>query len=189
MLGALGAFSGCNGCGADKPYTPFGVASTLSSATAELPPPAVPDAGLSPTPAPSVSSGFAVRKAELVPGAPRAWQGANLSLITPAALGFAQVLPADYDGDGKTDAIAWLVPDKTEKDTPPGELWYFPNGAPPRKLSGLPGFVPSSPDCPLTATLNQTGPHSATLDVTATCQSALIARSPCLLYTSPSPRD
>ncbi len=176
FAGALCGISACNGCGSDKPYTPFGVASTLPSPTTEAAPPAVPDPGV--TPAPSVSSGFAARKAELVPGAPRAWQGAGLSLISPAERGFAQVLPADYDGDGKPDAIAWLVPDKDAKNGPPGELWYFPNGAPGRKLSALPGFVPSSADCPLTVTLNQTGPRSATLDATAACTAPLIARSP-----------
>jgi hypothetical protein len=184
---ALCGISACNGCGSDKPYTPFGVASALPSASAEPPAVATLDPN-APPPAPSSSSGFAARKAELVPGAPRAWQGGGLSLISPEARGFAQVLPADFDGDQKPDAIAWLVPDKTAKNAPPGELWYFPNGAPGRKLSALPGFVPSSPDCPLTVTLAQTGPHSATLDALATCQATLIARSPtrALVVVSPN---
>ena len=187
LAGLLCGVSACNGCGSDKPYTPFGVASTLPVPSAE-PPPVAPADSASAAPAPSVQSGFAARKAELVPGAPRAWQGAGLSLTAPEARGFSQVLPADFDGDQKPDAIAWLVPDKTARDAPPGELWYFPNDAPGRKLSALPGFVPSSPDCPLTIVLNQTGPHSATLDATATCQGALIARSPtrALIVVSPS---
>jgi hypothetical protein len=178
LASALCGFSGCNGCGSDKPYTPFGVASTQPPASVEPPLNAALDAGPSPTPAASASSGFAARKAELVPGAPRAWQGSGLSLISPEERGFAQVLPADFDGDQKPDAIAWLVPDATAKNAPPGELWYFPNGAPPRKLSALPGFVPNGPDCPLSVTLSQTGPHSATLDAIATCKSTLIARAP-----------
>jgi hypothetical protein len=184
--GALSGFSACNGCGSEKPYTPFGVASTLPSATSEAAPPAIPDPGAAPTP--SVPAGFAARKAELVPGAPRAWQGANLSLISIEERGFAQVLPADFDGDQKTDAIAWLVPDATAKNAPPGELWYFPNGAPGRMLLALPGFVPNSPDCPLTVALTQTGPHSATLDASAVCRTGLIARSPtrALVVVSPN---
>ncbi len=130
------------------------------------------------TPASGTANGFAPRKAELVPGAPRNWQGASLSLISPEGRGFEQVLPGDFDGDQKPDAIAWLVSDRTAKGAPPGELWYFPNGAPGRQLSALPGFIPNSPDCPLTVTLSQTGPHSATLDATAACQGTLIARAP-----------
>jgi hypothetical protein len=185
LFAALGGFSACNGCGSEKPYTPFGVASALPSAALEAPPAA---SDSSAAPAASASSGFAVRRAELVPGAPRQWQGDNLSLITPAERGFSQVLTADFDGDQKPDAIAWLVPDKTAKNAAPGELWYFPNGAPPRELSALPDFVPNSPDCPLSVLLNQTGPHSATLDATATCKSQLIARSPtrAIVVVSPS---
>jgi hypothetical protein len=186
LSGALCGFSGCNGCGSEKPYTPFGVASAAPSASAEP----LASAALDPSAAPanSANSGFAPRKAELVPGAPRAWQGSGLSLISPEERAFAQVLPADFDGDQKPDAIAWLVPDRTAKDAPPGELWYFPNGAPGRKLSALPGFIPNSPDCPLSVTLSQTGPHSATLDATATCQGTLIARAPTrgIVVVSPS---
>jgi hypothetical protein len=177
LSGVLFGISACNGCGSDKPYTPFGVASALP---APQPPEPVASVAAAPNgaPAPSASSGFAVRKAELVPGAPRTWQGAGLSLIAPDARAFAQVLSADFDGDQKLDAIAWLVPEPGAKDAPPGELWFFPNGAAARKLTALPGFVPSGPECTLSATLGQTGPHSATLDATATCQAALIARSP-----------
>ncbi|HEY4106143.1 MAG TPA: hypothetical protein VGM44_19725, partial [Polyangiaceae bacterium] len=182
---ALGGFSACNGCGSDKPYTPFGVASALPSAVANAPPA---ESDSSAAPASSASSGFAVRRAELVPGAPRQWQGSNLSLICPAERGFAQVLPADFDGDQKMDAIAWLVPDASAKNAAPGELWYFPNGAPPKELGALPGFVPNSPDCPLTVLLNQTGPRSATLDVAASCKAPLIPRSPtrAIVVVSPS---
>ena len=182
---ALGAFSGCSGCGSDKPYTPFGVASSLPVEPSAAPAFA-PDAGVAPVA--SAAPGFASRRADLVPGAPKTWSGADQNLSAPEARAFAQVLAADFDGDQKPDAIAWLVPDKTAKNAPPGELWYFPNGAAPRKLTPLPGFVPSSPDCPLTVQLAQTGPHSATLDVTATCNTPLIARSPtrAIVVASPS---
>ena len=184
-LGALAALacgvSACDGCGSQKPYTPFGVASALPSAEPVLA--ALPELGV----APVASSGFAVRKAELVPAAAEAWQGSGLSLNAPSARRFAQVLPGDFDDDQKLDALGWLVPAPGEKNAPPGELWYFPNGAAARKLSALPGFVPSSPDCALNVTLTQTGPHSATLDALAICKS-LIARAPtrALLVVSPS---
>ena len=184
-LGALAALtcgvSACDGCGSQKPYTPFGVASALPSA--EPVPAPLPEPGV----APAASTGFAARKAELVPATPEAWQGSGLSLKAPQGRRFAQVLPGDFDDDQKLDALTWLVPAPGEKNAPPGELWYFPNGAAARKLSALPGFVPSSPDCALNVTLTQTGPHSATLDALANC-ATLIARAPtrALLVVSPS---
>ncbi|HEY3253166.1 MAG TPA: hypothetical protein VGJ91_04425 [Polyangiaceae bacterium] len=146
-----------------------------ASSVAELPPAA------------ATASGFAARKAELVPDAPEKWQGSELNLSAPAGRRFAQVLAGDFDGDQKPEALAWLVPAPQEKNAPPGELWYFPNDAPARSIAALPGFVPSSADCTLSSALTQTGPHSATLDVTASCNAPLIARAPsrALLVVSP----
>jgi hypothetical protein len=178
------AFSGCDGCGASKPYTPFGVASSPSH---EAPPLALSVA--EPSPATTASAtGFAVRKAELVPGGLETWQGSDLNLKAPAGRRFAQVLASDFDGDQKTEALAWLIPAPKEKDAPPGELWYFPNDAPAHSIAALPGFVPSSADCTLSSTLTQTGAHSATVDVRANCNTPLIARAPsrALLVVSPS---
>jgi len=186
MVGALlsgcWALAGCDSCSSNKPYTPFGVASSLP----RVEPPA--SSLAEPTPAPAGSTGFAVRKAELVPDSAESWQGSDLKLSAPPGRRFAQVLPTDFDGDQKPEALAWLVPGPKEKNAPPGELWYFPNDAPARSISALPGFVPSSPDCALTTTLTQTGSHSATLDVTANCNTPLIARAPsrALLVVSPN---
>jgi len=181
LWGLSWALSGCDGCGSNKPYTPFGVASSLPRV--EPSPQAVPVLA-----SPPPSAGFAARKAELVPGAPEKWQGSDLNLSAPAGRRFAQVLATDFDGDQKPEALAWLVPAPMEKDAAPGELWYFPNGAPARSITALPGFVPSSADCSLTSTLTQTGSRSATLDVTASCNTPLIARAPsrALLVVSPS---
>ncbi|HEX2670108.1 MAG TPA: hypothetical protein VHM25_04510, partial [Polyangiaceae bacterium] len=183
LLSASGLLAGCDSCGSNKPYTPFGVASSLPRV--EPPPTSAPT---DPVPAPPASAGFAVRKAELVPGAPAGWQGSDLNLSAPEGRRFAQVLPTDFDGDQKPEALAWLVPAPKEQNAAPGELWYFPNGAAARLIAPLPGFVPSSADCALTTTLTQTGPHSATLDVAANCTPPLVARSPsrALLVVSPN---
>jgi hypothetical protein len=182
LASSLFGAAACNGCGSEKPYTPFGVASSLPSA--EVAPSVAPEVAVAPAPA----AGFASHKAELVPGALSTWQGPGLDLKAPDARRFAQVLPGDFDGDQKPDAVAWLVPAPHEKNAPPGELWYFPNGAAPRKLCALPGFVPSGPDCTLSPTLTQTGSRSATLDVSATCKASLIARAPtrAIVVVSPS---
>ncbi|MEO7032189.1 MAG: hypothetical protein ABI548_00080 [Polyangiaceae bacterium] len=179
---ALCGVSACNGCGSEKPYTPFGVASSLPSANV------APSAAPAPTIAVAAPMGFPRRRAELVPGAPAAWQGSGLDLQAPPSRRFAQVLPADFDDDQKPDAIAWLVPDPHDKTAPPGELWYFGNGATPKKLAGLPGFVPTGPDCTLSPTLTQTSVHSATLDVSSTCKMPLISRAPARALLVVSPR-
>ena len=183
LWGLSWALPGCEGCGSSKPYTPFGVASSLPRVE-----PALSTAEVAPPPVAPAPTGFAIRKAELVPGAPEVWQGSDLNLSAPKGRRFAQVLTADFDGDQKPEALAWLVPAPKEKDAAPGELWYFPNGAPARSIALLPGFVPSSADCTLNSTLTQTGSHSATLDVTASCNTSLIARAPsrALLVVSPS---
>jgi hypothetical protein len=189
LLGLCAGLSACDGCGSQKPYTPFGVASGVPGAPSvhdgNEAPGSAPDPG---TAAPASSVGFAVRKAELVPGVALTWTGPDLDLKAPEKRRFVQVLPSDFDGDAKLDALAWLAPTPADKNAPPGELWYFPNGAPSRMLSALPGFVPSSADCTLATTLSQTGPHSATLDVTATCTGQLISRAPvrALVVVSPS---
>jgi len=185
LWGASWVLSGCDGCGASKPYTPFGVASSLPRVE---PPAALPVPEPSAAATPAAAEGFAARKAELVPGLPETWQGSDLNLKAPSGRRFAQVLASDFDGDQKPEALAWLVPAPKEKDAPPGELWYFPNGAPARSVAAQPGFVPSSADCTLSSTLTQTGSHSATLDVSANCNAKLIARAPsrALLVVSPS---
>jgi len=182
-LGFSCALSGCDGCGSSKPYTPFGVASSLPSVE-----PPLSRSAPEPSPPPTASAGFAARKAELVPGASETWQGSDLNLTAPAGRRFAQVLATDFDDDQKPEALAWLVPAPKEQNAAPGELWYFPNGAPARSIAALPGFVPSSADCTLSSTLTQTGAHSATLDVTARCNMPLIARAPsrALMVVSPN---
>ena len=194
LLGLLGlaggaSVSACDSCGSQKPYTPFGVASSTPSASNGASEAATKDSSAEPGSAQAGAVGFAVRKAELVPGdAAQVWSGSDLNLKAPEARRFIQVLPADFDGDSKPDALAWLVPLSTDPSAAPGELWYFEDGGAGRKLSALPGFVPSSADCKLTIALEQTGPRSATLDASATCSGQLIARAPlrALVVVSPS---
>ncbi|HEY2408608.1 MAG TPA: hypothetical protein VGI10_21530 [Polyangiaceae bacterium] len=180
----LALTSGCNSCGADKPYTPFGVASSLPVESANTA-----RASAAPSsPAPIGSNGFSTRKSLLAPAASKHFALADGAIDAPAGFSFAQVLPAEYETSGKPGALAWLVRDTdAPKDAPPGELWYFPNGRPAARLLALPGFVPSGPDCTLEPVLAQTGAHSATLDITAHCKMPLIARSPERSLTVVSP--
>jgi hypothetical protein len=164
---------GCK-CSSEKPYTPFGVASALPEAAA----PASPSASAAPT---SSAPGFAPRKAELAPGGVRTWNLGGRSIEAPASRRFDQAIVSDFDGDGENEIVAWLLADPNapaSKPIAPAELWLFPTGADSRVLLPLPTFVPTGPGCKLTTRLEQTGPHSVTLDVSARCEARLIPRSP-----------
>jgi len=187
LIGLGFGLSACNGCSGDKPYTPFGVASTLPPTAVEPPPSVTSEA--SAAPASTAPAGFARRPAELLPGAPRTAQNGDQTLTAPDARAFAQMVRADFDGDQKPDALAWLTPAPGAKDAPPGELWYFGGSKPPQKLLALPSFVPSGPDCTVGISLAQTGPHSASLDAEAVCKTALISRTPQRALVVVSPAD
>lgn len=172
LLALCLAASGCRGCGDDKPYTPFGVTSALPQA---LPPPSS-----SVAPAPSAAaSARPAEKALLAPLNSKRWQLEGSELAAPEGFVFQQALRADFDGDGSVEVVAWLTADPKEAGvTPPGELWLFPSAGEARRIAGLPGFVPTGPNCALTTTLNRTGPRTLTFDTRSECSGMLIARSP-----------
>jgi hypothetical protein len=170
-LGALAlAVSGCK-CGDDKPYTPFGVESAL------------PDSGSPPGPAAAGSAavtdaGSLVEKSLLAPPGAKRWALGGRELAAPDGFVFEQGVSADLDGDGAPDAVAWLLSDADAGAAVGGEAWFFPANAPARRLTGLPGFVPTMPTCKLVTALTRSGPHTVSLDVRAECQGAVIQRSP-----------
>jgi hypothetical protein len=173
---ALLANAGCDSCGRDKPYTPFGVASSVPMAASGEAPPAAPSgSALAPE-----KSGFAVQKALVAPAnAAQRWQLEGFDLRAPQGRAFAQAVLFDADGDGQRDALAWTVPAANAgQAASAGELWSFPSGKDAVKVLSLPGFVPTGPGCQLEVTLSQTGPRTATLEASAACQVAMIARSP-----------
>lgn len=173
---AAGHLPACK-CSSEKPYTPFGVASSLPE-TAPKPPPS---ASVS-APAPSSSAPrFAPRKAELAPGGVSTWNLGGRRIEAPEGRRFEQAIVSDFDADGEQEIVAWVTADPnaaSKKLIPAAELWLFPAGSEPRVLVPLPTFVPTGPGCKLTTRLEQTGPHSVTLDVSARCEARLIPRSP-----------
>jgi len=157
----------CDGCGkTEKPSTPFGVASALPSPSTSASSVEAPDAG---------TLRFQAKKATPAPSGAKRWALDGHQLEASPSRVFKLGLSADFDGDGKTESVAWLVP---EKPSSSGELWLYPVDGAPRKLAGLPGFVPSGPTCTQQAALTQTGPRSVTMDVTARCTAALLPRAP-----------
>jgi hypothetical protein len=174
-LGALIAFAafgagGCR-CSEDRPYTPFGVTSALPG----------PSAPVSAEVAPSASASAElppVEKAVLAPAKSKRWSLAGRELAAPPGFVFEQAVVADFDGNGATESAAWLVAEQADAPGSAGELWLFPHEGEARSLVKLPDFVPTGPSCKLGTALTRSGPHTLTLDTSAACSGALIARSP-----------
>jgi hypothetical protein len=200
-LATAGCVGGCQSCEDEQPYTPFGVASSLS------PSPDAPAAASARVPEPPK---FRPKKSILAtPGSTRLRLGER-TLAAPQDQVFDRALSADFDGDDSEDAVAWLLPSAARSGLAQGgargELWFFPgerrsdsgaqgrvpdaNTAPVR-LFELPAFVPASPGCTLEAELSQTGPRTVSLDVLGRCSARLIARSAvrALVVVAPTNRE
>jgi hypothetical protein len=161
---------GCKGCGEDKPYTPFIVGSTVELASA-APSASAPDADEPDAGPPK----FVARPALRAPTAAKTWSLDGKEMKAPEGRVFQSGLFADFDGDGQSEIVAWTVPAGGGTNVTAGELWLYPAT---KKLTELPGFVPTGPTCAQEATLTQTGPKSVTLDVSAKCRDAGLPRAP-----------
>lgn len=169
------AFSGCDGCQSEKPFTPFGPASAWPQAAAPASA-ALPSASAAPA---TSAREFSARSAERPASNERArWSLGGEKLEAPKGWHFEQGLAGDWDGDGKGDAVVWLVPIDKGPTVPLGELWWFAAERAPQLLAPLPGFVPTGPDCSVDVALRQTGPKTVLLDASARCTSRLIPRAP-----------
>jgi hypothetical protein len=172
FLAALCA--GCDGCQSEKPYTPFGPASSWEDeASAPV------DAGERAGDA-SADAGpaFTPKRAIVAPKNARKWTLEGQEIVAPEGRHFELGLASDFDHDGKLEAVAWHASDESSSEKTPGALWLYPSAGEPRELTKVPGFVPSSPDCSSRVSLDQTGPHTLALAVRADCKSAVVARSP-----------
>jgi hypothetical protein len=176
-LAALAPIPACDGCGrSEKPYTPFGVASALPTTSASS---GVTDAEASEPIADAGTPAFTPRPALSAPAGATRWTLDGRALDAPAERAFALGLVADFDADGQNEIVAWTVPRVANAPRQaPGELWLFPTAGAPKKLTALPGFVPSGPACRHVPSLALTGPHSVTLDVSAECTATLLPRAP-----------
>lgn len=173
-LGLVAALSsmtlqGCK-CGSDKPYTPFGVASSLPSVADSAAPPPSASAPAAPFPEKkSVAAGERGTELEL----------GGRKLESPAGRVFDQVLTADLDGDARDDAVVFTLPAKgAPPDAAPGEVYVYAAEAPAKKLLDWPTFLPSGPSCTPSATLVQRSPRSVVVELRASCTTQLVARAP-----------
>jgi len=180
---------GCQSCEKDKPYTPFAVASGHSQAGLSSP---GSSAGLT---AAAGAPPFVSRRSELAPKNAPTWRLGDQELVAPPGFVFGQALSSDFNEDSRLETVAWLIPVPTADAASPAlrdpaaqpSAWLFEAGKAPRLLVNLPSFIPTAADCQQQVALNQTGPHTLTLDIRADCQTPLIARAPnrALLVLSP----
>jgi hypothetical protein len=162
--------SGCKGCSSEKPYTPFGVASSLPSiATSAEPPPS----SSAPPPA------FPEKKAVSTPKRATRITLGDRDVESPAGRVFDQVLTADFDGDGRDDAVVFTLPAPGEaQDAAPGEVYIYTTELTPRKVLDWPTFLPSGPSCTPSAAIVQRGARVLTVDLKVSCSTQLVARAP-----------
>jgi hypothetical protein len=127
----------------------------------------------------------------LAPHGAARWQFGDQELLAPPHRVFDQGVSADFNEDGRADAVAWILPTADSGPAPPGELWFYPNGAERTRLVAAPGYVPSGPDCTLSTELTITGAHTVSVYVRSACKSPLLARSPAraVLVVSPAAKQ
>jgi hypothetical protein len=164
----------CESCERERPYTPFGVASSQPQAAAR-PSASAPEEMAEP-------DAFVPLFSERAPEGATRWRLFGEEVEAPRGRVFQVGLRADFDGDGSREAVAWTVP-AGDSSAARGELWLFPAAADagesePRRLVALPGFVPTGPGCTVTVDLKQTGKRTLTLDAAARCQAVLVPRAP-----------
>ncbi len=108
------------------------------------------------------------------------WTLNGVALGVDKARLIERAVTSDFDGDGTLDAVAWTRartdPPETQSS---GELVLFAaHAAAGRVVARAPAFIPGGPSCHQVTNLAQTGPHTVTLDISATCTATLVARSP-----------
>lgn len=160
-------------CEEDKPFTPFEVATSLPTSP-EPPPPPEPTA----TAEQPAEGNVLLRRAIKAPREAKTWTVEGRPLRAPDGHLFDLALPLAPAKEGAPpEVLAWTRQPARGSTPASGALWLYGDGEP-RRLAELPGFVPVSPDCEHVASLDQTGPHTVTVDVTARCTARLVARAP-----------
>jgi hypothetical protein len=168
----LVSLAGCEGCRGEKPYTPFGVTSALPA------PPALNVSSSAPLVSPSAKPPEVLaRKAVFAPKDATTFHIAGRDLASPKDRVFEQLLDADFDGDGKTEVVAWTLAAPDTEGQTPGELWLY-SAAEPKKLLDFPAFVPTGSDCRHVTSLALQQARALILDISAICNTPRLARSP-----------
>ena len=163
------ALSGCKGCRSDKPYTPFGVASSLPPASASTS--AAPSASVPPPAKPAAKTLKAPKDASKIVVGER-------ELESPPGRVFDTLLWSDNGLEAGSDVFAFTLPASgSPADAMPGEVYFYPKDGAPKKLLDWPSFLPSGASCTPSATLEQHALGTVTADLRASCSAQLVARA------------
>jgi hypothetical protein len=167
----------CDACERPKPFNPYGKVQGEADAGSDAGTSAGPgtDAGEAP---PTADTAFVPHSATRLAGDEKTWTHEDRTLRAPDGQVFELVLPGPLALDRQQGVAAWTVPASPAARDSGGELWWYPKGAEPRLLAETPGFVPSGAGCTRTATLDQTGRYTVTLEVSAECTTRLLPRAP-----------
>ncbi len=158
---------GCDGCEKEKPYTPFGVTTSVPTTDTSAPAPSASVAKPEP-------GKFA--PAVVAPAGSRKLRMGELMLEAPKRYLFDRALIL---GEGDTQqVVAWVKAEPEARDVPPGLLMAYSAKGKPRQVMAQPSFVPIAPGCVHSTRLVQTGASHVLVDTTAACPAGLVARVP-----------
>ncbi len=164
----------CDGCRRDHPFIPFLVAST--SAPTPTGPSGTAGALLdtaSPTPVPSAAYPI---EGERLPADSRQVKVGVRQIEAPRSAVFESILRSDWNGDGVLDAVALLR--STAPDAPSvGAIYFYDGRGDVKRLSDLPGWLPSHKDCTWQPRLQQVGANTAAIDLHLSCAMPMPSRS------------
>ncbi|MBX3228150.1 MAG: hypothetical protein KIT84_27005 [Labilithrix sp.] len=183
LLAALAVLlGGCRGCKNDHPYVPAGPDG--AAATADDAGEARPSGPAAPGPGPGGGAEAAVA---LAPGV-TSWRGDGL-VIDGGGQEIALLLARDFDGDGKTDALAILRPPLAERKpgASTGRLVYVRGGEPnvPPAAIAVGPALGQWPACVATARLEKVGPRSVFAEIGSDCPKAIGTRAISVVRLAP----
>lgn len=164
----------CDGCRRDHPFIPFLVASASTpNPTHSSVPSGAPLDALSPKPVPSAA--YPIEGERLPADSHQAKVGVR-QIDAPRTAVFETVLRSDWNSDGVLDAVALLR--STTPDAPSvGAIYLYDGRGDAKKLSDLPGWLPSHKDCTWQPRLQQVGANTVAVDLHLSCATPMPSRS------------
>lgn len=169
---SLAFFSQACQCEEERPYTPFAVATSLPSTSPDDRAPTAPESPATEEPV----------TAQLAPPGTSTWTVFSRTLVAPPESVLSSALRLE-----KSDIVAWVSPKKPTGGN--GGLWLFDEqGHATRRLTSVPDYLPSGPDCAEEVTLVAASPSSVAVEIVRTCSTRQLPGAPtrALLFVQPS---
>jgi hypothetical protein len=174
ILATCLSVTSCDGCRRNHPFIPFLVASASTpTGTHSAAPSGAPLDALDPSPAPSTSYPI---EGERLPADSRQAKVGVRQIEAPRSAVFEAILRSDWNGDGALDAVALLR--STAPDSPSvGAIYLYDGRGDVKRLSDLPGWLPSHKDCTWQPRLQQVGANTVAIDLHLSCAMRMPSRS------------